>query len=158
MLLGKYAAYIACTTLVVLPATMLVYFVVVPAGEIPSSFVLLLGDLGVLALGLAAYGALFALIGAVFRRPLISGLVFAFGWEQAALLVPGYLRQFTLAYYVQALVPHTMPSTGVMSFLQGAFSDTPSPVVSALCLLVAAGAALSLAVRVVERREYVLEQ
>ena len=42
-----------------------------------------------LALGLAAYGALFALVGAVLKRPLVVGLVFAFGWEQVALLMPG---------------------------------------------------------------------
>ena len=37
------------------------------------------------------------------------GLVFAFGWEQAVLLFPGYLKRFTVAYYLQALVPHAMP-------------------------------------------------
>ena len=34
VLLGKYLAYLVCTTLVVLPAVMIVYFLLVPFGEI----------------------------------------------------------------------------------------------------------------------------
>ena len=44
-----------------------------------------------------------------------AGLVFAFGWEQAVLLIPGYLKRLTVAYYLQALVPHAMPSDSPMS-------------------------------------------
>src|SRR5687767_8406571 len=84
VLVGKYLAYLVCTTLVVLPSVMIVYFLIVPFGEIPASFGALVKDLGILALGLAVYGALFALIGAVLKRPLVIGLVFAFGWEQVA--------------------------------------------------------------------------
>jgi ABC-2 type transport system permease protein len=115
-------------------------------------------DLGILALGLAAYGALFALIGAVLKRPLVIGLVFAFGWEQVAMVMPGYLRRFTLAYYLQALVPHAMPSDGVLSLLQSVFQDVPSATTSLFWLLVAMVVSLGLAMRVIERREYVLEQ
>ena len=34
---------------------------------------------------------------APFKRPLVIGLVFIFGWEQRSLLLPGYLKQFTVA-------------------------------------------------------------
>ena len=101
VLVGKYLAYLVCTTLVVLPRYTLVYFLLVPFGEVPASFRWLLADLGLLALGLAVYGALFALVGTVLKRPLVVGLVFAFGWEQVALVMPGYLRRFTLAHYLQ---------------------------------------------------------
>jgi ABC-type transport system involved in multi-copper enzyme maturation permease subunit len=159
VLLGKYMAYLACTTLVVLPSVMIVYFLLVPFAEIPASFVSLVTDLGILALGMAAYGALFALVGAVIKRPLVVGLIFAFGWEQLALLMPGYLRRFTLAYYLQALVPHAMPAdTGVASILQSVFSDTPTVATSLLVLMAVSAVALLLACRAVERREYVLEQ
>jgi hypothetical protein len=50
-LLGKYLAYLACTTLVVLPSVMIVYFMLVPFGEVARSFPALLTDLGLLALG-----------------------------------------------------------------------------------------------------------
>ena len=158
IMLGKYLAYLVCTMLVVLPSVMIVYFLIVPVAEIPASFGALVRDLGILALGLAAYGALFALIGAVLKRPLVIGLIFAFGWEQAALLMPGYLRRFTLAYYLQALVPHAMPSDSVTSLLQAVLRDVPSAATSLFWLFVALIASLGLAMRAIERREYVLEQ
>ena len=158
VLLGKYLAYLVCTTLVVLPSVMVVYFLIIPIAEIPGSFGALVKDLGILALGLAVYGALFALIGAVLKRPLIIGLIFAFGWEQVALLMPGYLKRFTVAYYLQGLVPHAMPSDGVVSLLQSVFRDAPGAATSLFWLVFALAASLWLAMRAVERREYVLEQ
>ncbi len=158
VLVGKYLAYLVCTTLVVLPGITLVYFLLVPLGEVAGSFRWLLADLGLLAVGLAAYGALFALVGSVLKRPLVVGLVFAFGWEQLALVMPGYLRRFTLAHYLQSMVPHTMPSEGVVSLLQAVFTESPPIWVCLLALGGATAVSLVLAVRAVERREYVLEQ
>ena len=48
-----------------------------------------------------------------------------FGWEQAALAFPGYLKKFTVAYYLQALVPHAMPNDTALSLIQGIFRETP---------------------------------
>lgn len=159
VLLGKFLAYMVCTALVVLPSVMFTYFLIVPVSEIGSSFGSLVTDLGLLALGLAAYGSLFALIGAALRRPLVIGLVFAFGWEQVALIVPGYLRQFTIAHYLQALVPHAAPADGVVALLQAIVSSSPPGVASSLAALVAVVVvSLTLAARAVERREYVLDQ
>ena len=127
VVVGKYIAYLVCTSLVVLPSVMIVYFLMVPFGQIPASFISLVIDLGVLGLGLAAYGALFALVGAALKRPLVVGLVFVFGWELVTLVMPGYLKRFTLAYYLQTLVPHAMPTGDTVSLLQGAvFRDPPS--------------------------------
>ncbi len=105
VLLGKYLAYLACTSLVVLPSVMLTYFLVVPFAEVGATFRSLVLDLAILALGLAVYGAVFAFVGTWLKRPLVVGLVFAFGWEQVAMALPGYLRQFTVAHWLQALVP-----------------------------------------------------
>jgi ABC-type transport system involved in multi-copper enzyme maturation permease subunit len=158
VLVGKYIAYLACTLFVVLPSVMVVYFLIVPFGEIPGSFGALLKDLGILGMGLAAYGALFALAGAALKRPLVVGLVFAFGWEQIALLMPGYPKRLTLAYYLQALVPHAMPASEAVSLLQAVVRDVPSATTSVVCLVLTSIVAVALAARVVERREYVLEQ
>lgn len=158
VLLGKYLAYLASTALVVLPSVMLTYFLTVPFSQVPSTFRSLVLDLGILALGLAVYGAVFAFVGARMKRPLVGGLIFAFGWEPLALALPGYLRQFTVARHLQALVPHAMPSDGALSLLQGFFRDTPS-LPGALAWLAALTAVfLWLAMRTVTRREYVLEQ
>jgi ABC-2 type transport system permease protein len=159
VLVGKYLAYLGCTIFVVLPSVVIVYMLVVPMqGSLGGSFIDLVKDLTLLAIGLAAYGALFAFIGAKFKRPLLVGLFFVFGWEQAALAFPGYLKDFTIAYYLQSLVPHAMPSDGPLSLIQGLFRDSPSLLGSLTSLAVIWAVCLGLAARIVERKEYVLEQ
>jgi ABC-type transport system involved in multi-copper enzyme maturation permease subunit len=160
VLVGKYFAYLACTTMVVLPSVMLVYLLVVPrGGSLAESFPSLVKDLGILFLGLAVYGALFACIGAWLKRPVLSGLVFVFGWEPVILVVPGYLKKFTVAYYLQALVPHSMPAdSSAVSILTSLFRDAPTLPVALTMLTVLLVAFLAVAARLVERREYVLEQ
>jgi ABC-type Na+ efflux pump permease subunit len=159
VLLGKYLAYLACTIFVVLPSVVIVYLLVVPInGSLGASFIDLLTDLGLIALGLAVYGAVFAFVGAKLKRPLLAGLVFVFGWEQAALLFPGYMKNFTVAFYLQALVPHAMPREGIVSALQVMFSSSPGLWASLFWLAVIWAVFLGLGTRVVERREYVLEQ
>jgi ABC-2 type transport system permease protein len=159
VLFGKYLAYLGCTVLVVLPSVVIVYLLIVPIeGSLGASFVDLLKDLALLALGLAVYGSLFAFIGAKFKRPLLVGLVFIFGWEQMALAFPGYLKKFTVAYYLQALVPHAMPNDNTLSLIQGIFRENP-PLATSLFWLAAIWITfLAAAAWVVERREYVLEQ
>lgn len=158
VMIGKFLAYLACTSLVVLPSVMLVYFLLVRPSEIPATFLQLVTDLGLLFIGLAAYGALFAFVGAFFKRPLVIGLVFVTGWEQTAMALPGYMKRFTVAYYLQSLVPHSMPSEGLVSVLQGMFRDTPPVAVSLFWLSAYVVVFLYLAARSVERREYILEQ
>lgn len=159
VLLGKYLAYLACTGLVVLPSVMIVFFLIVPrGGTLAGSFPALVKDLAILAAGLAVYGALFAFVGARFKRPLVTGLVFLFGWEPAALVFPGYLKKFTVAHYLQALVPHAMPADSAISLLQQVFRDVPSLGTCLAALGIMLAGFLVLAVQVVERREYVLEQ
>ena len=159
VLLGKYLAYLACTTLVVLPSVMIVYFMLVPFSDVARSFPALVTDLGLMAVGIAAYGALFTLVGAWMKRPLVVGLVYIFGWEQFAMLMPGYLRRFTIAYYLQALVPHAMPADeSVTSLLQSVFAENLPAPLSLLVLVAITVVSLFLAMRVIERKEYVLEQ
>jgi len=159
VLLGKFLAYLACTTFVVLPSVVLVYLLVVPIrGDLGGSFPDLLKDLALLAIGLAAYGGLFAFVGARFRRPLLVGLIFIFGWEQAALVFPGYLKRFTVAYYLQGLVPHAMPSDSVLSLVQGIFRESPSLAGSLAGLGLVVAVFLTLGAWTVARKEYVLEQ
>lgn len=158
VLVGKYLAYLACAALITLPAVVLIYFIIVPAGgSIAATFPKLAIDLGLLAVGLAVYGALFAFVGAWLNRPLLIGLVFVFGWEPVVMAVPGYLRHLTVAYYLQALVPQAMPQDSAVSLLQSFFRDVPPVGTSLLWLAVIGLGFLVLAVRVVSSREYVLE-
>lgn len=160
IIIGKYLAYLVCTALVVLPSVTAVYLLITPVsgGSIGGTFLQLLTDLGLLALGLGVYGAVFALIGALVPRPLVAGLILIFGWEQVALLVPGYLRRFTIAHYLQSLVPHSMPQDDTVAAIQSLFAEPPSAASSLTLLAAILIVSLWLAARTVERREYVLDQ
>jgi len=161
VIIGKYLAYLACTVLLLLPSVVVVFFLVVPLGggaSIGAMFPTLLTDLAMLALGLAAYGAVFAFVGARLKRPLVVGLIFVLGWEPAILIAPGYLKRATVAYYLQALVRHEMPQDSPASALLQIFREVPSVSTSLVGLAVIVGLGLWFAGRTVERREYVLEQ
>ena len=161
VVVGKYLAYLAATVLVVLPSVMLLYFLVVPiqGGSIAATFPSLLEDLALLGIGLATYGSLFAWVGCQFKYPLVTGLVFAFGWEPAMLLIPGYLKRLTIAYYVQQMVPHAMPQDdSALSILQVVARDALPVPVALICLAAVWLGFLTLAAWTVSRREYVLEQ
>lgn len=159
VLVGKYLAYLVCTVFVVLPAVVVMWLLVVPmGGSLGQTFPDLAKDLGIMAMGLAVYGALFALVGATLKRPLLVGLVFVFGWETIAMALPGYLKRFSVAYYLQGLVPHAMPSDSPLSLIQGIFRETPLLWESLLWLAGIALVCLWLGARAVARREYILEQ
>jgi ABC-type transport system involved in multi-copper enzyme maturation permease subunit len=140
VVIGKYLAYLACTCCIVLAAVGLV-LVSVMGATARSPEAGLWGVLVALMVGLASYGALFTFMGASLKRPLVVGLIFAFGWEQVALLVPGYLRRFTLAYHLESV-----------------FRESSSAATSLVWLLAITAGCLLLATRAVERREYVLDQ
>ncbi len=159
VLIGKYLAYLACTVFVVLPSIVLVWVLVIPmGGSLGANFLDLIKDLGIVAVGLAVYGAVFAFIGAYFKRPLLIGLAFIFGWETAVLAFPGSFKLFSVAYYLQGLVPHAMPNDSTASLLQAIFRETPSLTNSVVTMTLILVVFLGLAARIVARREYVLEQ
>jgi len=161
VLLGKYLAYLVCTLAVVLPALVVIYLLVFsrPGSSLGAGFTDLLKDLAAISVGLAVYGALFAWVGARFKRPLLTGLAFVFAWEPAILVVPGYLKRLTVAYYMQGLVPHAMPADSTaLSFLQSLFQEFPTLGGALASLALIAILSLTFAIRSVARREYVLEQ
>jgi ABC-type transport system involved in multi-copper enzyme maturation permease subunit len=159
VLLGKYLAYLVCTVFVVLPAVVMVWLLVVPVGgRLADGFFDLTKDLGVLVAGLAVYGAVFALVGARFKRPLLTGLFFVFGWEVLVLALPGSFKRLTVAYYLQGLVPHAMPADSAVAILQTLFREMPGLAESLVSMAIILVVCLTLAARTVARREYVLEQ
>ena len=158
VLIGKYLAYLVCTTSVVLPSLMLTYFALVPLSAVATSFPQLMLDFAIVVIGLATYGALFGLVGVVVRRSIVAGLVFVFGWEPIVLLLPGYLKRASVAFYVQSLVPHSVPRSEVTFLPQLVVREVMAPGSAVLWLCVILAACLALAVRTVGRRDYVLDQ
>jgi len=159
VLVGKYFAYLACTIFVVLPSVVIVWLLIIPiGGSLAANFIDLVKDLVLLALGLVVYGAVFALVGAALRRPLLFGLIFVFGWESIVMVIPGYLKRFSVAYYMQGLVPHAMPSDSPVDLIQAIVRETPSLGESLFWMAAITVGCLWWAGRKVTNREYVLEQ
>lgn len=64
----------------------------------------LIAYLSVVVLACAGYGAIFLVIGLVFRNPVIPAALIWI-WEAANLLLPPLLKKFSVVYYLQALYP-----------------------------------------------------
>jgi ABC-2 type transport system permease protein len=156
ILAGKFAACVATTLSLALPPVVITFFILMTArgraglgGAVPD----LLRDLGVLALALLAYGALFTLMGVLLKRPVIPGLLFLFIWEFMANL-PGYLPRFTLTAYLRSLIRHRPAEEGVSEIFGQVLP-------AALSLEVLAGAVLvflAAAAWIFSTREYVMDQ
>lgn len=153
---GKFAAYLATTLTLALPAAVVTFFVLMTAPGAPAlgpAAADLLRDLGVMLLALVAYGALFALLGVLLKRPVIPGLMFLYGWELLANL-PGYMPRLTLTAWLRSLIRHRPAEEGLAGLFQQVLPGDQALVVLlgvSLVLLGAAGWIFS-------RREYVLEQ
>jgi len=159
VLLGKYLAYLACTVFVILPSIVVVWLLILPmGGSLAASFIDMVKDLAIVAVGLAIYGAVFAFVGAAVKRPLLAGLVFVFGWEPIVLAMPGYFKHLTVAFYLQGLVPQAMPNDSALGLAQSIFREIPSLSESVVWMAAIGIGFLALAMRIVTRREYVLEQ
>lgn len=159
VLFGKFLSYVLCTLLVVLPSLTIVWLLVTPmGGSLGANFIDFVKDLVIITVGLISYGALFALVGSLFKRPLLISLVFIFGFEPAVLVFPGYLKRFTLAYYLQGLVPQAMPNDSVVSLVQQIFRETPSLSSAIVALAVITVGCLWMSARTVTNKEYILEQ
>ena len=156
ILAGKFAAYLATTLSLSLPAGLVTFFLLATSGgiegigaRVPDLF----RDLGVMALTLVAYGALFTLLGVLLRRPVIPGLLFLYVWELVANL-PGYMPRFTLTAWVRSLIRHRPPQEG----LSEVFGQVLPAVLSLQVLTVATAVFLAASLWIFSRREYVIEQ
>jgi len=153
---GKFAAYLATTFTLALPAAVVTFFVLMTAQNAPQlgpAAADLLRDLGVMLLTLVAYGALFGLLGVLLKRPVIPGLVFLYGWELLANL-PGYLPRLTLTAWLRSLIHHRPAEEGIAGLFQQVLPAEQALVVLPLVSLVL----LAAAAWIFSEREYVLEQ
>ncbi|MGH9866765.1 MAG: ABC transporter permease [Candidatus Polarisedimenticolia bacterium] len=155
--LGKYLAYVVAAGLLLLPSAAMCFLISMaadPPGESSRHLPIFFQDLGVLSIGIIAYGALYAVIGAVAKRPVFVGLAFTFIWETVVTFIPGYLSKLTIKHYLSALLPHAVSQRGII----GLFEATTSPATAVVVLLLATAGLLALGAWVFTNREYVLEQ
>jgi ABC-type transport system involved in multi-copper enzyme maturation permease subunit len=153
---GKFAAYLATTFTLALPAAVVTFFVLMTAPNAPgvaAAAADLLRDLGVMLLTLVAYGSLFGLLGVLLRRPVIPGLLFLYGWELLSNL-PGYLPRLTLTAWLRSLISHRPAEEGFAGLFQQVLpADQALLVLTGVSVLFLGAAAW-----IFWTREYVLEQ
>ncbi len=104
ILLAKFlGSFIAITLTTALSALLLALAVYGPAklGASPLG-----RDLLVLPVGALAYGSLFLLMSTLLARPLMFGLLFAFGWESWVPNLPGAFARLSIMAYLRVLAPH----------------------------------------------------
>lgn len=148
ILTGKYLAGVITTCLAFTLSTLGAYFFLyLPHSDAVSGAFIngpalryLFDYLLVVVLGCVGYGAVFLLMGALFRNPVIPAVVILV-WEWCIFLLPPALKKISIAYYLQSLCP-TQFNTGPVQILA-----EPSPpiiaipgivLVSALLLILAA--------------------
>ncbi|HPS76615.1 MAG TPA: ABC transporter permease [Thermoanaerobaculaceae bacterium] len=68
----------------------------------------LLAYVGVTVIGCFGYGAVFALLGLLWRNPMLAVLAL-FGWESVLFLLPPALKAATVLFYLESLLPHRPP-------------------------------------------------
>ncbi len=117
---------------------------------------------GVLVLGILAYVGLFSLLGALIKRPVLVGLVFAFGWEKIIAHLPGKMQLFTVVAYLNTLYPnYREPGSGgditelMKRILQ---SGGASPVSPGLTLVLIFAACTAATAMLMYMKEYCVER
>jgi ABC-2 type transport system permease protein len=158
ILLAKFAgAWVAITVTVVLAETLLALAVF---GGRPD-WARLGVDLRILPLGALTYGALFLLLATFLNRPLMVGLLFAFGWESWVPSLPGGFSRLSIMSYLRVLAPHLKETAdaqegGGLGNLLLASTPAEIPVRDAwIAVPLVAIAALGLALYLFSVREYV---
>jgi len=103
LLLAKFAAAVIVATATSWVALTCLALAVLGPGKILHSQYT--HDLSIIPVGALAYGAVFLLLSTVINRPLLWGLLYAFGIETWTSYVPG-LQKVSLMYYLHVLAPH----------------------------------------------------
>jgi hypothetical protein len=150
LLLGKFAAGLAGTGLVMGAGTCLAYAVAFATlAERPAVGILLHGPglahllsyAGITLLACAGYGAVFTLLGVLFRNPILPVLA-VLGWEYVNFLLPPGLKEVSVAFYLNSLAPVPV-SEGLVAI--AAEPASPPVAVGGLLLLAALLVALAAA-------------
>jgi ABC-type transport system involved in multi-copper enzyme maturation permease subunit len=159
IVLGKYTAYVLIIVAMV-AAGVIFSFLILNFEDLLdlSIWKVLASDLAVLALGLICYTAFFAFLGTFFKRSILFGLVFAFGWENVVQYFPGATQRFTIVHYLKSLLPGgTVTTSGRFAFLLFRLEPS-SPLTAIVTLLMVTAVFLGLACLFFSQKEYLFEE
>lgn len=100
-----------------------------------------------------AFAALFHLVGAVFRRPVVVGLVYVFFFEALVAALPGSLKLLSLSYYARCLMYNAAEAAGYPTDMLDV-TDPVSPVTAWAFLTVVTTGLTALGMWLFARSEY----
>lgn len=106
--LGRFAAYLLVTTTILGGSILLTFAASTALAELSfnrAGLEQLLTYEATMILALMANGAFALFLGAVSRRPIIIGVVFLYGWQRLATVVPGIIDFLTITKYTNELLP-----------------------------------------------------
>jgi ABC-type transport system involved in multi-copper enzyme maturation permease subunit len=113
LVVGKYlSGLIASCSLFLLSTAGAIFFLYLPRGfQANLDYIFsdgglgqILDYLGITVLACIGYGALFMVIGLIFRNPIIPALI-VYGWEWINFLLPPVLKKISIIHYLHSLVP-----------------------------------------------------
>ncbi len=110
LVIGKFCAYSTVCASFFVTSTFLVFGACVIALKMPLSieYARYLGGYSIVVIaGVLAYGSLCLAASTVTKRPVVLAIVFVYGWEKVSLIIPGYIRLFTIQAYLQTLLPES---------------------------------------------------
>jgi len=124
LLLAKFAAGSISAVLLFGGATLLSFVLMyLPFGSAGHDYVFngaglgqLEGYLAIVALGCLGYGAVFLLLSMMFRNPIPAAML-VMGWEAINPVLPSLLQRFSVASYLRAMMPVSIPAEGVFALL-----------------------------------------
>lgn len=151
---GKYMAYGLLESIMVVGGLAVSYLITNFDGIGTDGFFPLLGtSSAALVLGLAAYTAIFTLLGVVLKRSIIVGLMFGFGWENVIQYFPGSTQKFSVVHYLKSLLPYRPAAGGKLSFLLFRLEPTP-PLQAVLTVILISAVFLAAACLAFAWKEY----
>lgn len=96
------------------------------------------------AAGTVAFAALFHLVGALFRRPVVLGLVYVFFFETVVAALPGSLKLLSLTFYARSLMYNEAVAAGHPGEMLPAITAQAVSSETAWAVLIAAPVAITL--------------
>ncbi len=88
-------------------------------------------------IALLVYLSLFSLLGGLVKRPVLIGLLLAFGWESIFSTLPGNISLFTISHYLHTLAPHWQQSSQNQLLLRLVFPQQHTSAFTAIIVLLA---------------------
>ncbi len=112
----KFLGYYGSALLIVTLPIVATYFLAAASTGVPAAenIEVLGAFVAMAAVGIAAFGGLFLLIGFALKRALMAGLLYGFLWETILPILPGNVPLLSITHYLRS-IGKNLVSTGILS-------------------------------------------